>query len=79
MALTLCCYEIENVLYSRQSHQEHRPHCGGDGNQQVARGQQQLLWYLSKQDQNKFLPDLSSHPAAAALVDLIIIKNHPRD
>lgn len=48
VALTLSCYKIENVLHGWQSHQEHRPHRRGDGNQQVARGQQQLLWYLNK-------------------------------
>lgn len=52
MALTLSCYEIENVLHGWQSPQEHRPHCRGDGDQQVARGQQQLLWYLNKEGTN---------------------------
>lgn len=42
----LCCDEVEDVPDSWQRDQEDRAHRGGDGNHQMARGEQQLLRYL---------------------------------
>lgn len=44
--LSFCSNEVEDVLNSWQSDQKHRPHCGGYGNHQMARWQQQLFRYL---------------------------------
>ena len=44
--LILCCDEVEDVPDSWQRDQEDRAHRGGDGNHQMARGEQQLLRYL---------------------------------
>lgn len=46
VGVILCSNQVEDVLNSWQSDQEHRPHCGSYGNHQMARWEQQLLWYL---------------------------------
>lgn len=46
VGLILCSNEVEDVQDSRQSYQEHRPHCRRDRNYQMAWWEQQLFRYL---------------------------------